>query len=537
MHCLDVKLRLFTVENKVLREATPMLHKGYCIRGKSIYVIWGICCVCILSLILFFSHVQYACKQPLENVFLLLCLGLIGIGCLTVCVFRVCKNHKIHFIIPALLGLLFFVFQLFAVRSYYFYTKWEVDGIVASAYQAAAGEEITAYSYSIYPNNLLIASLFSGIFRLSASIGLTKSQSYGMLLAIQCLISYASGLITFSLVRKITSNSVLAFLAYLLYLLLIGLSPWVSIPYTDAWGLFFPVAILWLYVQKPATSRMNYVRWAMIGLLALIGYKIKPTVMITFIAIVLVEAFLAFRSVGLKKLLSHAAACAAGFLVGLLLFLAIVSTFSYKVDKRWAMGPAHFFAMGLNEEKQGYNSAEDVFYSLSFDTQLSRARGDMQLAMSRLQKMGFTGFCKQVARKLLTDYSDGSFAWTMEEVGNNAFFWKVREETDAVFSPWIRSFYYEDGSRFRQFINFETALWFAILFLCFLAVFSPFEKTQSVLMMCLAGLFFYNVLFEARARYLYTYGPLYVALAVCGIRMIVQKKNSFLDGFRQKGQK
>ena len=47
-----------------------------------------------------------------------------------------------------------------------------------------------------------------------------------------------------------------------------------------------------------------------------------------------------------------------------------------------------------------------------------------------------------------------------------------------------------------------------------------------IVMLSIIGLTIFELIFEARARYLYTYVPLYIILAAAGVQKIVEKKNN-----------
>lgn len=47
-----------------------------------------------------------------------------------------------------------------------------------------------------------------------------------------------------------------------------------------------------------------------------------------------------------------------------------------------------------------------------------------------------------------------------------------------------------------------------------------------IVMLAIIGLTIFELIFEARARYLYTYVPLYIILAAAGVQKIVEKKNN-----------
>lgn len=86
--------------------------------------------------------------------------------------------------------------------------------------------------------------------------------------------------------------------ALVLSAVMCGLSPWIMVPYSDTFGMFFTVFILWCYVcldkqvqnQDEQTSALAGVhvdaridartccRWFLMGLAVVVGYAIKPTV-------------------------------------------------------------------------------------------------------------------------------------------------------------------------------------------------------------------------------------------------------------------
>ena len=52
-------------------------------------------------------------------------------------------------------------------------------------------------------------------------------------------------------------------------------------------------------------------------------------------------------------------------------------------------------------------------------------------------------------------------------------------------------------------------------------------------MLAVIGLTVFELLFEPRARYLYTYAPFYIILAVSGIQMII-KRNQYYYQWKEK---
>ena len=90
------------------------------------------------------------------------------------------------------------------------------------------------------------------------------------------------------------------------------------------------------------------------------------------------------------------------------------------------------------------------------------------------------------------------------------------ERNDAP-ARFARSFYYTDGSRFDLFRSFEQSVWLSVLFFSLFSVLHRRGDECAVLMLTLTGFFIYGILFEARARYVYIFVPLFLILAGMGI--------------------
>ena len=67
-------------------------------------------------------------------------------------------------------------------------------------------------------------------------------------------------------------------------------------------------------------------------------------------------------------------------------------------------------------------------------------------------------------------------------------------------------------------------LWLTILVLGIIATIrSEKDPLLAIVMLSLIGLTVFELLFEARARYLYTYAPLYILLASAGTQKICER--------------
>ena len=144
----------------------------------------------------------------------------------------------------------------------------------------------------------------------------------------------------------------------------------------------------------------------------------------------------------------------------------------------------------------------------------------LQEIFERIEDMGPAGLLELGQKKLLTIYSDGTFGWWVEggflEGDIEAGHPKLREI--------LCSIYYPDGKYYPLFCNWVQAIWLGVLAwgLCN-AWEKDVEDEVSVLILSVIGLTLFELLFEARARYLFTYGPIYIITAIYGIVVVYEK--------------
>jgi hypothetical protein len=267
--------------------------------------------------------------------------------------------------------------------------------------------------------------------------------------------------------------------------------------------------------------------WFAITILSVLGYKLKPQVLIVFIAIFMISAINTLRTRNKNGIIRKVLAIAVGFICALVISKMAVSSMKIEIDDNKTFNIQHFFMMGMNPEDMGIWSENDVNFSGSFDTAETRNAEDMKLALERIKDMGVVGVSKQLVRKTLTNYCNGTFCWA----GEGTFFVKVLEEKSSPISGLLRGLYYtrgcaDIGKYYAVWANFEQMLWLTVLMLSVFSAFTQKSSEKNVIMLAIIGLTIFELLFEARARYLYTYVPLYIVLAIYGIDCICKGNTS-----------
>lgn len=490
---------------------------------KCIKLLYGFMILSILICCVLFVDIGYG--RDIHNNYLptliLIPFGMIFMFGILTCLEK--GNFSSKYIVY--IALILFAIQVYSTWNYYFYTDWDssILTMFASAFAHREGVSGLSWYFSRYPNNIFLGVIFAGIEKIVHCIGLHPLE-YFSLIVIQCAIVSITGVLLFKIIVGLLDNETFAYLGYILYTLIVGLSPWVSIPYSDAIGLFFPTMIYYLYINRNK-HKNSLVVWMNIAVFTWIGYKIKPQVVILFIGIVLIEilSFIKEKTVYKKTII--------GILLGIIIAEFGVNTLINKVpltiDENQSFGIEHYFMMGMNSDAMGVYSEEDVQFSSSFLSKELRKKADLREAFMRINQMGVTGCVKQEIRKTLTNYNDGTFCWG----GEGTFFVTVFDEKQLPGNNLLRGLYYtrdyaDIGRYYSVWSNFEQMLWMTILVMNVVSIFAKKANSVNALMLGIVGLTIFELLFEARARYLFSYIPLYIVISIYGIGVIREKKIS-----------
>jgi len=489
---------------------------------------------CIVYLCLFQMDTVYACKRYFEfNNIMYLFFGTMIIILLCLLLNVTIKDFSVDKFIK-ISSVVYFVILLITTYHYYFYTDWDVGyQIIPNSFAIAIGDynRIDNYYLSMYPNNIFIIFLFSILIKIAAMLHI--SNWYMLLIAFQCLIYAIAAVLVYKTSKKLLDNETYALLTYILYMALIGVSPWVVVPYSDSIGLLFPISILFLYLKIKET-RGEKQQLLLLGILVgvmFFGYKIKPQIGIVTISILIIECLnflnsfikLNKNTAQLKRwssvLKKRLCVIVGVLLISVLSMNVITQVCHIYVDDERSFGAEHFLMMGMNSERQGIYSQEDVNFSASFPTKEERKSATLIEIKDRINEHGAIGLVNLAKSKLLTTYNDGSYAWTHE----GSFFIKTFDHGNSKIRDFFENLYYRDGQYQNYFYNFVQSVWLAVLFFSIFCAFSKRDDEVGILMLTVIGLTLFEILFEARARYLFTNIPIYILLAVIGLKTLVDK--------------
>ncbi len=428
-----------------------------------------------------------------------------------------------------------------------FFTGWDPSCVQGTAYKLFNGEKIGSESYySTYPNNVPMAWI---LYRTYDFIKGVKNYPYypeffwiQILCVMESLTGIFLGIASYVWTKKVIPVAVSA----VLFIALVGISPWSLIPYTDTFSILFPIMALCfycIYLEMKKNSKYILLFAAYAFLIA--GSLIKITVIIVLISIIISEVFriLFFKEENRKGI--------SVVLLPLLLTIPLyfgAKNFMYKdtgaeLTENVAVSWQHYFYMGLIEETTGaYNSgAFSLIGKYQFEPKSERNKKELELAGEILKERKVTGSALFYLKKLVMSFNDGTFTWRGE---GGMILGEYPEISSPKFTEELKSFLWNGGKHEIVYNTYSQCVWILILLaaLSNMAVLSyrtfteekvDFKSFSAVL--SIVGITLFIMLFEARARYFYNYIPVFILLASCFVFKGQGKKRK-LSAKEQSGQ-
>lgn len=437
-------------------------------------------------------------------------------------------------IVNGILALLFLLLYFVNVRvagEIAFLVPWDIMVVRKIAYDIANRIEIGYFSYlSMYSNNIPISYILGMLLRKAGEMEGYSHEAEFIWLQTGCALVSLGGMFSCLTVKKVTKKPVAVVVAFLVYLVLVGMSPWKIVPYTDIYGIVFPVMGVYFYVCRRMTDKtfLKYFYMGMAIAAAVAGGFIKPSVYIVLIGIFVME-FLHFRRNW--RLIVAEFLLAAGLLLASEAFKShiigeIGLDFNPEVEASWQ----NYFYMGLNEDTTGGYNSEDASIFGEFQTsKRERNEAALERAGERLKERGLLGTLYFWLRKMVMTFNDGIFGWASEVWIGGEF-----PEDTASHTPWtqrLRDIFWPGGSNMGGHRTLCQLTWiFCILGipgLCICA--GKLREDYGIFVICCLGIFLYQMLFEARARYLLVFLPLLITAAVCGVEGYCARAGDFIQ--------
>ena len=408
----------------------------------------------------------------------------------------------------------FILIFLQAVTIHYLSVKYHVEtwdmGVVynvAEYYVTNGSFDMGKYDYFLwFPNNSPLYNLFVLLFRLFAVFGITNTQ-----LALNI---FNAGLLVVSawFIEKtvqVFAGEQFTGAGLMFCVALCPFSLYAVLAYTDTFSMVFLSSALYFYICAVKNKGNIYVNLALFSLLCGFGASLKVSVLILAIAAV-IDIVLNFKDlkttvVSLVLVLAISFGGFAGFK-----YAHEHSPFLPEYDYDYTIPYTHWVMMGLNG-LGGYNDDDYQLITLQYPDKQARQRANIAEISRRVEEKGFDGMVDHLKNKLSFIYSEGTFG-------------ACYKLDRAVVRPnGLHEYIIYLGSRFSLLGNYSLALFMMMLVLIAFAVFMGIKnKDTSAVMpaMSLIGVTIFLLIWEARSRYILNFLPLFILMAVFGIKQL-----------------
>ena len=482
---------------------------------------------------------------------LLLLIALVGMA---FCIFLFWKfkdvvlSYRANWVTNGILALLFFTLyfvNVWIAKEIAFYPPWDIMMVRGAAYEIAYERplEYNAY-FSTFTNNIPISYILGKLYRKAMEMINYPYVHDFIWVQVNCALVSIAGFFSCLLVKKLTKKLMPVIAIFLLYLVLVGISPWKIAPYTDTYSMIFPICCIYFYVcyRKAERPWSKYLFILLSIVIGMFGGIIKPSVYIVVIAILATE-FICFLTDYKKSWMF--------ILTELLLVVALaggckaykshlIDEIGLDFDEELEASWQHYFYMGLNEKTTGSYSPDDYAIFWEFPTSKSdRNKACVERAVDRIKSRGFGKTFIFYLRKMVMTFNDGLFGWKTEVWIYEDY--PATMASDTALTQRLRSIFWRNDQDFDVggYNSLCQLAWiFSLIGISGICLNKDKKREEyGVLIICFMGIFFYQMLFEARARYLFVFMPLLLPTAVCGIQQYTYGAVSAIRKMKQKCHK
>lgn len=443
------------------------------------------------------------------------------------------KGDKIKLFI-AMLILLFF--QIFFVAHIYFYAGNDALNIRIGAEKFVNGEFDSFYNlvyYQVCPNNLMAYFLYILAYFFAKYTKICSG--YTVLVACNIILTNVAVLLSTLSAYKMTKRKNCMWLVFCFAVLLFGITPWLSVPYTDTLSIAFPISSLYIYLCLREKDIPLILKWLFILLIPFLTYGLKPLNIIVAIAIILCEILhFNFSKQSLKKIPVFLGALLMILILVMNVQTAIEKKVGYQADKNQELSLVWVLFLGSDNSTYGQWSFENLQYSLQYETQEERQGALLDKVVERMSAMGVTGYLQHWMNKVHIFYNDGNFGWgttgsMVADVPNKESL-LTKNIRNIVYPPenyGLVSNYPGYGEYFKYYAVTKQFVWLLIFAFMVIGICRP-SKDKRVLVFKITwiGVFLFSMLFEAHARLLVSFLPVFVTIAGFGADCKKKKTSS-----------
>ena len=423
--------------------------------------------------------------------------------------------------VPVLGGLL----SVYLARKVLYTYGWDaaiVSGI--SEHQHSVGGPISPYAaayLSRYPFNVTLVAVDNVCRVIADRLGTTMELVYIDVNAVAVALSI---LCVYVIVRTVRSHRA-GLCAELVLVILVAVSPWNAVPYTDLTILpFVSVGLLVAVLALRSRSARRMVMLTLVSLVVLgLGLVVKSTAGAAVGAVIIMVALATLarpraRSVAaaLVVVVVGAGVIAGSAALGRAATYRVARVDPARLDPSAARPLSWFIAMGLSTTRMPDGRYRYGAYNGPMNTASKPLSGQALQDFSdkalhdRLAELGVSGLAVFLVDKQAFDWGDGMFSAWGE--GNDRFASALLRHDSRARA--VQSWDHVSGAHYLARASLVDGVWLFVLLWAGLGLLgAPYRREVALLALSVVGISVLTLLVQSRAKYLLPYVPVVVALA------------------------
>lgn len=401
---------------------------------------------------------------------------------------------------------------------------WDARVIIEMAHSTHAGRALSDAEYdylSLYPNNIPLLVIDRLGVEIGAALGLAPDAVLITLTGVCVAVTlYAAHL----LVVPVAGRGP-ALVTQVVVLALVGVSPWVSVPYTDFYAMPFIVGGVALacaaWRRRAWTARLRLGGLAVAAIAVAYVVKTTPAVVIVALVVVAVVRLADDWTTSRARTLVPSAIGASVAFVTLSTVLtagaaAATGLDTDRIDPQVTPPVVWWLANGMNEQVNGDGVVQYGTYRRDMVEAIDGcAPAEMReyaraFIRDRWQERGPLGMLAFYANKTAWNWGDGMF-WAWGEGPDS------QPERVTPRGTWAEAVNSVNGLHGRWYplrADLTQGLWLAVLVVAGVGLLrAPVRRETLVLAVTVLGIAAFTIAFQGRSRYLFAFVPVIVALA------------------------
>lgn len=333
---------------------------------------------------------------------------------------------------------------------------------------------------------------------------------------LNCVFVDISLYLIYSSAKRLFNTSV-GMIAYALFWLSLGLSPWILVPYTDTMVLPFVCLIVYLYSILSTNPQLK-IRYRtgiviIIGSLLTLSFLMKPSSVIFFIAYGCIKMLqVLFSKWNKVSMVLAVVLFCSGFVTSQLFHVYIEKQSIAEIDKNMSKPWTLFVLMGMTGTG-GYNDRDTQAVN-QLKTPLEKKEYTKHEIQKRLSDKGVLGYLNFLAIKNKANTANGDFDWGWD--GGDLV---PKTESKSVLQTTLRNLYYPQTPQSFK-IRFIMHFFYLVTLIGMAVTIFLRDRTTllAILKLTFIGMILYLLFFEGgRSRYLIQFMPFLYLLSANGL--------------------